>query len=152
MDEVTVEAHALNSFIPSLNPGSITAVLQRGGVLLVVEDDRDLRELFKITLRQSGFDVFGVGDGYEALAILDQLAPDAVVLDLGLPTVRGEDVIEELRTSVECRAIPIVVVTASDTVVTAPNVACTLRKPVTAEALVGTLRRCIAAPRGIQGV
>lgn len=126
-------------------------MLLRGGVLLVVEDDHDLRELFKLTLRHSGYDVLGVGDGYEALALLDQVTPDAVILDLGLPTVRGEDVIEELQANAENRAIPIVVVTASDKEIAAPNVACTLRKPVSPDQLVETVRKCIAVSRR-QGV
>ena len=65
-------------------------------VVLVVEDDRQARELFKTALRAEGYNVVAVGDGVDALTYLDTHTPAAVVLDLGLPRLHGRDVLLEM--------------------------------------------------------
>ena len=55
------------------------------GTVLIVEDDGDLRGMFRIPLTLDGFTVEEAADGLSALAYLDTHKPDAVVLDLGLP-------------------------------------------------------------------
>jgi DNA-binding response OmpR family regulator len=70
----------------------------RPGVrLLLVEDDRDVRDTVAIALEREGFAIEVVGDGKAALGAVAVNMPDLVVLDLGLPTVDGLDVLEELR-------------------------------------------------------
>jgi CheY-like chemotaxis protein/anti-sigma regulatory factor (Ser/Thr protein kinase) len=70
--------------------------------VLVVDDDGDLRTMLRFALRAS--DVLRVvgeaGDGRTALALAADLQPDVVVLDLGLPDIRGAEVLARLRATV----------------------------------------------------
>jgi two-component system KDP operon response regulator KdpE len=65
--------------------------------VLVVEDDRALRQALAINLRAREYDVTAVDDGTAALAAAASHPPDVVILDLGLPDMDGNDVIEGLR-------------------------------------------------------
>ena len=65
--------------------------------ILLVEDERKLRELVRSYLERGGFTVLSTGSGAEALSLARSAVPDLVVLDLGLPDVPGETVARELR-------------------------------------------------------
>jgi two-component system response regulator MtrA len=77
--------------------------------VLVVEDDESVREAAALHLERAGFEVEGVGDGADALVMLDSSTFDLVILDLMLPTMNGFDVCKTIR---ETSAIPIVILTA----------------------------------------
>ena len=77
--------------------------------VLLVEDERKLRELVRSYLERAGFTVLSTESGAEALTMAASVAPDLVVLDLGLPDVPGETVARELRTA---GATPILMLTA----------------------------------------
>ena len=68
------------------------AALMARSLVLVVEDDAGTRELYRTTLRNAGYAVVGVEDGVDALRFLELNTPAAVVLDLGLPRLPGQDV------------------------------------------------------------
>jgi len=65
--------------------------------VLVVEDERKLRDFIRSYLENAGFVVLSTGSGAEAISMAAAATPDLVVLDLGLPDVPGETVIRELR-------------------------------------------------------
>ena len=77
--------------------------------VLVVEDERKLRELVRSYLERAGFTVLSTGSGAEAITMAVSAAPDLVVLDLRLPDVPGETVARELRAAAP---VPIVMLTA----------------------------------------
>jgi two-component system, OmpR family, response regulator RegX3 len=77
--------------------------------VLLVEDERKLRELVRSYLGQAGFTVLSTGSGAEAITSAVSAAPDLVVLDLGLPDVSGETVARELRVT---GPVPILMLTA----------------------------------------
>lgn len=114
--------------------------------ILIVEDDEDLRAAFRIALVIAGYEVLEAGDGLDALRIVDHSPPDLIVLDFMLPNVGGDVVWQELATHVFTRSIPIVMVTGSARDLSSFDVACVLRKPVTPDALVNTVRNCLANP------
>jgi CheY-like chemotaxis protein len=116
--------------------------------ILIVEDDEDLRRLFRTTLALAGFDVIEAGDGLEALNRIDSGLPDLVVLDLMLPGVSGLVVQQELAAQAMTRRIPIVVITGSAIDPSNLEVACLLRKPVTPDQLVTTVQKCLAEASG----
>jgi len=80
--------------------------------LLVVEDDPDLSEQLVDALRDAGYAVDLTGDGEEAQFLGDTEPYDAVVLDLGLPTMDGMTVLERWRES--GRNMPVLILTARD--------------------------------------
>ena len=65
--------------------------------ILVVEDDRFMRDAVDLILTQSGYHVTGVGSGEEALDVVSRIMPELVLLDIGLPGVRGLKVLSTLR-------------------------------------------------------
>jgi DNA-binding response OmpR family regulator len=77
--------------------------------VLLVEDERKLRELVRSYLERAGFTVLSTGSGAEAITLAAAASPDLVVLDLGLPDVPGETVARELRAS---GPVPILMLTA----------------------------------------
>ncbi len=111
--------------------------------ILIVEDDGDLRRLYRLTLSLAGYVVQEAADGMEALRRLDLQPPDLVVLDLVLPTISGFVVRQEIAAHAHTRNIPIVVVTGTSMEI--PDVPCVLRKPVSPEQLLETVRECLAA-------
>ena len=117
--------------------------------ILVVEDNADLRRLFRTALSLAGFVVDEAPDGIDALRIIETRVPDLVVLDLMLRSLDGRSVQQELAASPFTRDIPIVVVTGSALEVSGVNVSCVLRKPVMPDQLVETVRHCLV--RGVSG-
>ncbi len=116
--------------------------------VLVVEDDEDLRHMFRDALRFSGFDVREAGDGPDALRMIETAAPDVVVLDLRLPTLDGVSVREELAANPRTKDIPIVVVTGATVDPDRLQGARLLRKPVPPDDLVATVRGLLATVLG----
>ena len=80
--------------------------------VLVVEDERKLRDLVRSYLERAGFTVLSTGSGAEAISLTATASPNLVILDLGLPDVPGETVARELRAAA---ATPIVMLTAKTT-------------------------------------
>lgn len=81
--------------------------------VLVVEDDTEIAEVLRRSLRLEGYDVRVAGDGVAALEEAELFAPDAVILDLGLPRLDGIEVCRRLR---EQGDVPILMLTARDAV------------------------------------
>jgi DNA-binding response OmpR family regulator len=79
--------------------------------VLVVEDDTEIADVLRRSLRIEGYDVKVSGDGGQALDEAGVFEPDAVVLDLGLPGMDGIDVARRLR---EDGDVPILILTARD--------------------------------------
>jgi DNA-binding response OmpR family regulator len=77
--------------------------------VLLVEDERKLRELIRSYLERAGLTVLSTESGAEALTLAASASPDLVVLDLGLPDVPGESVARELRAAGHT---PILILTA----------------------------------------
>ena len=113
-------------------------------MVLVVEDDPDLRAMFRSVLAIDGYGVVVAANGIDALRHIDLDGPDALVLDLGLPLLGGRDVQRELAAHADTRSIPIVVVTGSDTSdLNEADFKCILRKPIHPDQLVAAIRRCL---------
>ena len=112
--------------------------------ILIVEDDEDLRRLFRTTLTLAGYAVFEADNGFDALLRIDHSPPDLLVLDLMLPNISGLVVQQELAAQNHTSRIPIIVVTGSATELTDLKVACVLRKPIAPDELVSSVRNCLA--------
>ena len=86
----------------------------RGEKVLVVEDDRSLREGLAMNLKASGYSVLTAKDGDEGLRAAFDEAPDVIVLDLMLPRVSGLEILQELRT--RDVQTPVLILSARDAV------------------------------------
>jgi DNA-binding response OmpR family regulator len=77
--------------------------------VLVVEDERKIRELLRSYLEHDGLAVLTTGSGAEGIRLAQSSSPDLVILDLGLPDVPGEEVLREIRSR---SRTPVLVLTA----------------------------------------
>ena len=89
--------------------------------IMIVEDEEGTRETWQEFFQGSGYDVFGAGDGQQALDMIRMNRPDIVLLDLRLPGMDGYQVCQRLKGDPLTSNIPIIMVTAfltgaSDTV------------------------------------
>lgn len=82
--------------------------------ILVVDDDRAVRDSLRRSLEFNGYQVEVAGDGAEALAKVAQVAPDAIVMDVMMPRLSGLDATRALRAA--GNDVPILVLTARDAV------------------------------------
>src|SRR3954462_7656038 len=82
--------------------------------ILIVDDDRALRDALRRALVLGGYETVPVGSGEEALAEIARTEPDAVVLDIGLPDIDGLEVCRRLRDS--GNRVPVLMLTARDAV------------------------------------
>jgi two-component system, OmpR family, response regulator MprA len=81
----------------------------QGGRVLVVEDDAEIADVLRRSLRNEGYEVKSAADGVEALDTAVGFVPDLVVLDLGLPKLDGVEVCRRLRADGD---VPILMLTA----------------------------------------
>ena len=77
--------------------------------VLLVEDERTLRELVRFYLERAGFTVLSTGSGAEAITLTTSAAPDLVILDLGLRDVPSQTVAREMRVA---GPVPVLMLTA----------------------------------------
>src|ERR1700752_2462413 len=82
--------------------------------LLVVDDDRALREVLRRALTLAGYEVRLAQTGADALSQTTAVVPDAIVLDIGLPDIDGLEVCRLLRR--EGNRVPVLMLTARDAV------------------------------------
>jgi DNA-binding response OmpR family regulator len=77
--------------------------------ILVVEDDRFLRELIVKKLNQEGFATETAVDGEEGLSKIKEIKPDLVLLDLILPTIDGFEVLRKLKEEDLVPSLPVII-------------------------------------------
>lgn len=84
-------------------------MVQKVQHILVVDDDKDLRELMRLTLDLAGHQVTVAGDGKEGLRIFFAETPDVVLLDVQMPAMDGWTLLERIR---EVSEVPVIMLTA----------------------------------------
>ena len=80
--------------------------------VMLVEDDKSLREIYSIRLVAEGYEVVSAGDGEEALAMAVKERPDLIVSDVMMPKISGFDMLDILRATPETANIKVVMMTA----------------------------------------
>jgi DNA-binding response OmpR family regulator len=88
------------------------AARTRKPLVLVVEDDPDLGDTIVAFLKDEGLDAKLARDGDQAMRLVDQLSPSAMILDLMMPRRDGFSVLRELRADGRIANLPVIVVTA----------------------------------------
>jgi two-component system, chemotaxis family, chemotaxis protein CheY len=123
------------------------------GSILLVEDDRAIRESFLEALEDEGYTAVGAIDGVDALDRLhkDGPLPELIVLDLMMPRMNGIELLQELAGEEGWSKIPVLVVTADASArrkAEALGVAGFLKKPVRLNQLFAAVERILADKRG----
>ena len=112
--------------------------------VLVVEDDRELREMMRDALEFNGYAVVTAGNGVDALAKLAAIeSPCLVILDLLMPQMNGWDFFEQMRQHTDFASVPVVVHTSAPSRAPA-GAARVLQKPVVFERLLSVVREYCA--------
>jgi DNA-binding response OmpR family regulator len=79
--------------------------------VLIVEDDKDIQDVFKIIFSSFGYKVDCLSDGASVLEVTTW--PDAIILDKPLPGLNGVDVCRALKSQTESRHIPVIMISAT---------------------------------------
>lgn len=80
--------------------------------VLVIDDEADVRLLYRVNLRHAGYEVLEAEDGDHGIEAALEHLPDAVVLDLMMPRTDGFEVLRTLRAHPEAGEVPVLVLTA----------------------------------------
>ncbi len=115
--------------------------------VLIIEDDPWTRTITTALLAGEGFAVVEAKNGEEGLNLAREHAPDAVLLDLALPTKSGLEVLRELKASDQTEGIPVIVVSAYGTLMNehdAHQAEGVIQKPFDYDDLVGQVERATA--------
>lgn len=80
--------------------------------ILLVEDDKSLREIYGVRLLAEGYDIISAGDGEQALAMAIKDRPALIVSDVMMPKISGFDMLDILRSTTETRDIKVIMMTA----------------------------------------
>jgi len=80
--------------------------------IMLVEDDKSLREIYGVRLLAEGYDIVSAGDGEEALAMAIKERPTLIVSDVMMPKISGFDMLDILRSTTETRDIKVIMMTA----------------------------------------
>lgn len=120
--------------------------------VFLIEDDLPIAENLKTVLESEGIRVFHFSEGQAALSRLKHESPDAVLLDLMLPDIPGEQVVKEIRKTCE---IPIIVISAKNTefdkvLLLELGVDDYLTKPFSIKELIARLKRNVEKYRRVQ--
>lgn len=117
------------------------------GRVLVVDDDRVIRQLIKVNLELEDFEVVTAADGAECLDLVHRVRPDAITLDVAMPRLDGLRTAQALRSDPRTRHIPVAMVSACTPPAAAdgdePVVDAFLAKPFEPAELVLLVRRLV---------
>jgi two-component system, cell cycle response regulator DivK len=124
-------------------------------LVLIVEDQCELRQLYAQELTLSGFDVIEAGNGADAIAHTSERFPDVVLMDLSLPILDGWEATRRLKGDSRTAHIPVVALTAHDgsgELQRATRAGCDwfVPKPCQPQDLIEEVRRVLAGPLGTQ--
>jgi DNA-binding response OmpR family regulator len=81
-------------------------------VVLVADDDRDIRDLVAYRLARNGYEVVVANDGEEALRLAEEREPDLAILDVMMPRVDGYEVTRRLRAHESTARMPVILLTS----------------------------------------
>ncbi len=113
-----------------------------GRCVLVVDDERDLREGIAECLELEGYEVAQARNGREAMELASESRPAIILLDLMMPVMSGWQVIEALRDSATLRTIPIIVISAAHNL---PQGVTVIPKPFRFEDLLAQVKGALAS-------
>jgi CheY-like chemotaxis protein len=121
-----------------------TTIRRDRHVILVVDDDHDLRESLREILEEEGFETIGACNGQEAIDLLrsgGQPPPRVILLDIMMPVMTGRDVVDRLRRDAPFASTPVVFMTAFRTLVKTDEKTRVLYKPFSIDRVLSAIRQ-----------
>ncbi|WP_200979522.1 response regulator [Echinicola sp. 20G] len=99
---------------PQINSSHIIPEKAAGKNLLIVEDDVNFAEILKNYSKERGFETKVVHDGESAINFMNEVSPDAVLLDIMLPVMDGWEVLKKMKANAKLKDIPVHIMSATD--------------------------------------
>ena len=119
-----------------------------GKMILVVDDDPNMRFLLRLIFESRGYEVTEAQHGVAALIRIKNALPDLVVTDIKMPVMDGGELIKHLRSDPQTADLPILAVTANRYAQTdAADADVVLDKPFRHSALLSAVQSLLAAPK-----
>ena len=87
-------------------------MIQKKNTILIIEDELPIRKILTISLESAGYKCVECDNGHEGIRLATSVAPELLLLDLGLPDMDGRQVIDAVR---QCLHIPIIVCSVRNT-------------------------------------
>ncbi len=139
----------LDVFVRRIESMVDASLPQRGGDVLVVDDDAALREMLRQQLVERGCDVRLAKNGYEAIQSVRAKRPDVVVLDVMMPDISGFDVAAVLKSDPATQGVPIIILSIVQDADRGYRLGVDkyLTKPTEADALVSEVQRILSKHR-----
>ncbi len=118
--------------------------------VLIIDDDKGLQRMLQIVLGTHGFDIVSAFTGEEGLSLAKAEKPDAIVLDVMMPGIKGRDVCRTLKADAATRDIPVLILSAKDSdddiaAELAAGAVAHLTKPVNSTSLVRKVKQILGA-------
>ena len=114
-------------------------------IILIVEDEEDLREFFKESLTSFGYEVFASSNGKAALETLQAgLSPNVIISDLMMPEMNGWEFAQALRESTKFNQIPLIIVSALIDKSPPENSRCCVAKPFKLNELLQSIEKYVS--------
>ena len=82
--------------------------------ILIIEDEQDLLELYRMSLEKAGFEVHTAKNGIEGISASLQKKPELILLDLMMPMAGGKDVLSMIQLNAEINTVPIIIISNLD--------------------------------------
>ena len=79
---------------------------------MVVDDERDIRDVLSSFLEEKGYEVILASNGEEALELVERVNPQVILLDVNMPGIDGIETCRRLKAAEKSRSIPIIMITA----------------------------------------
>ena len=116
--------------------------------MLVVDDDASIRTLVAEALEDAGYTVSTAEGGTEALDMVARMVPDAIILDIWMPSLDGFDFVRTMRADEKTRSVPIVAMSAAYPERAALDIGVQefLAKPFEVSELLAAVERALATP------
>jgi len=118
-------------------------------LILVVEDDRDLRFVIRMILERAGYEVAEASNGTAALESVGAGPPDLIIADLTMPVMSGVELVDQLRANPATVSIPVVLLSGGQVdPATSQRVEAVVTKPFEPDHLVACIEKALHAGRG----
>jgi len=89
--------------------------------ILAVDDDKDILEVLKYILEESGYQVHTLSDGNKLIEQIKEFSPDLILLDIMLGNLDGRELCRDVKRKQETHNIPVIMISASHTARTINN-------------------------------
>ena len=116
--------------------------------ILVIDDERDIREMFQRLLSEWSYEVLTAANGQEGLSLMEQELPDLVILDIAMPLMNGYQFLEKVKEDRRMKHIPVITISGVDTDIDRLKELGTdefLSKPFSSTVLLETIQRLLGS-------